>query len=162
MSKNPGKYTKKTQVWMEEHIYEICVGLVEMGLYRSLAELMRDGMNMVIEKSSGYEEARQEEAASMFSPDAMVQTKIKIDGTLMRMRVNARWWHLYAANQLKNLIDDLHIPQPLSAIEEKYGTRIELYNMHEAIVTDEDAYKETHAYKQEHGLLDNPPPVAED
>lgn len=149
--------TKKLQVWVERQLYDMCKELVDNGLvYKSMSELVRDGMQMAFDKNSGYMDTLREEVFSKYREDDMAETRCRIDGTLMRLRVSARWLKLEATNNLGALVEDLHDPTlSTEAIGKKYGTRIELYNMHQTLPTDSDygdAYKQTNAYKIEHGL----------
>lgn len=158
------KDSRQLHIWVDGYIYDACVELVNTKVYRSISELVRDGIDMAIDKASGYIDARNKEIVERYGEHELMETRIKIDGTLMRMRIYARWWHMHADTMLIPLIEDLHIPQALSIIEEKYGTKIELYSMHEPVVDYGDEYKETYAYKVEHGLIDdiNYPPAGED
>lgn len=150
-----GTFNIKVQVWFDRVLYDQAKELIETGAYLSMAELVRDGAQMAIDKNSGYLDTVNEEIVSKYREDELMATRIKIDGTLIGIKLNARWFAKYGAYKLIPLIDDLAIPGPISAIEEKYGTTIELYDLNqpEDGVVD-DGYKETHAYKYEHGLLD--------
>lgn len=163
MSRRYNDY-RQVHVWIEDMLYDNAKALVDAGVYRSMSELVRDGINMALDKNAGYEEERRQEVISKFGPTDMMETRIKIDGTIMRLRIYARWWHLGGNNQIESLTHDLHYPEnTIPMLEEKYGTKIELFNMHQVIPDKDDDYmaglKETYAYKVEHGLI---PPGAED
>lgn len=152
--------TKQVHIWIDRTLYDMCKDLVDNGLvYKSMSELVRDGMQMAYDMHSGYNNVLYAEIDSKYSPDQMTETRCKIDGTLMRLRVNARWMAKHGTNNLVSLIDDLHDPMlSLTTIGNRYGTKIELYNMHERAPDDPvgsdigEGYKDTYAYKLEHGL----------
>lgn len=127
----PSKRTTQRQahIWIDADVFEKCRRLVAFGVYSSLSELLRDGINEVLLKNAGYEDIIKDEANSRFHEFQMTETRINIDGALMRLRVYARWWHINAKTQLDDLIKELHVPGPIEDIEKKFGTKIELYRM---------------------------------
>jgi len=162
--------SKQIHVWISEELYDQARELVDMGdLFVSMAELIRRGMQHVVDEYSGYSEMVREEIAAKHGPNDMGAWLYT--GTCY-VRVNARWQARYGPTKIGYMIDDINDnPMPHTELEAKYGTTIEIvdkavfdsmYSTSSArrttpsstmSTTFDDAYKDTWAYKQEHGLL---------
>lgn len=159
----------KIQVWVPHELYDLCKELVDYGeMFDSMSDLVRRGMQYMADEHSGYAEMVREEIANKYGPSDMggwIYT-----GTCY-VRVNARWMARYGNDKMGYMIEDINDnPMPHAALEDKYGTDIEIVDTAQWNIlygkgnrtkpsstsgsgSWEDSVKETWAYKQEHGLL---------
>jgi Arc/MetJ-type ribon-helix-helix transcriptional regulator len=118
-SRDRHKDSRKVQVWVPEWLYDQCKELVGIvGGYNSLSELMRDGMEMALDKNIGVVEQAIAERTRGITPGSLYP--ISLNKGYGTVTADALWYFSLSptdkgdvAERLERMIDSgMHIPIP--------------------------------------------------